>query len=150
MKKPPKTLRSKFKSIPQRFYDKMTMSLTGCWLWTGAVSTRGYAVFSYDRHGNVRHNYAHRWSYEYFIGPIPEGMTIDHAWERGCRTRVCVNPAHLELVTMKENILRGNGAAVRNHLALVARGGATDHDVTACIMCRWAALRDAYQQESAA
>jgi hypothetical protein len=54
--------------------------------------------------------YAHRWSYEHFVGPIPEGLHIDHL----CRVRRCVNPDHLEPVTPKENYLRGEGPTARN------------------------------------
>jgi hypothetical protein len=70
-----------------------------CWLWRGASfgKVRGY--------GSFYHNYAHRVAYTLARGPIPDGLTIDHL----CRTHRCVNPAHLEAVTSKENTLRGFG-----------------------------------------
>jgi hypothetical protein len=46
--------------------------------------------------------YAHRWAYEHFVGPIPEGLEIDH----GCFVHACVNPGHLEPVTHQENVRR--------------------------------------------
>lgn len=75
---------------------------TGCWLWLGP--SKGYG---YGGHGS---DYAHRVSYRLFKGPIPDGLTIDHL----CSQRSCVNPAHLEAVPMRTNLLRGNGAAGRN------------------------------------
>ncbi len=72
-----------------------------CWLWTGALNVPvplGYGQFSADR----RSRRAHRWSYEHFVGPIPEGLEIDHL----CRVRHCVNPSHLEPVTRSENMQR--------------------------------------------
>lgn len=78
--------------------------ISGCWLWTAAVSTTGYGVLGVN---GVR-QYAHRLSYEAHVGPIAEGLTIDHL----CRTRRCVNPEHLEPVTMAENIRR---AATKTH-----------------------------------
>lgn len=71
---------------------------SGCWVWTGAVTSSGYSSIGYDK--KVRS--AHRVSYEVHVGPIPDGYTIDHL----CRVKVCVNPAHLEAVTMQENIAR--------------------------------------------
>lgn len=53
---------------------------------------------------------AHRVSYETFVGPIPAGLTLDHL----CRNTLCINPAHLEPVTIKENVLRGDGPTARN------------------------------------
>jgi hypothetical protein len=74
-----------------------------CWVWTGSKNARsGYGVIKVGgRSGKLL--YVHRVSYETFIGPIPEGLHIDHVQERGCRFRLCINPAHLEAVTQAEN-----------------------------------------------
>jgi hypothetical protein len=72
---------------------------TGCWLWDGYISTTGYGSIKFQgRIGSV-----HRLSYESFVGPIPEGLQIDHL----CRVRACCNPEHLEPVTSRENTIRG-------------------------------------------
>lgn len=79
---------------------------SGCLIWLGAVSKKtGYGVLStgYKSEGTKRSSYAHRVSYEYFVGPIPDGLDLDHK----CRVRCCVNPDHLEPVTRADNILRG-------------------------------------------
>ena len=74
-----------------------------CWLWIGTTAGKGYGQFAYSNgSGRVREG-AHRIAYTLALGPIPDGMTIDHL----CRTHNCVNPAHLEAVTNRENILRG-------------------------------------------
>ena len=52
----------------------------------------------------------HRAIYEKFVGPIPDGLTIDHL----CRNRLCVNPAHLEPVTLAANVLRGESLPAKN------------------------------------
>lgn len=70
-----------------------------CWEWTASRNHLGYGQF---RAGEMTG--AHRWSYTAANGPIPEGLDIDHL----CRVRHCVNPAHLEAVTHRENMLRGN------------------------------------------
>ena len=71
----------------------------GCWLWTGHKYPRGYGQF----HSRRRVVYAHRFAYEYFVGPIPSGLVLDHL----CRNRACVNPQHLEPVSHTENVRRG-------------------------------------------
>jgi hypothetical protein len=76
-----------------------------CWPWSGGTST-GYGRLWVPGVGHVP---AHRISYEALRGPIPAGLVIDHL----CRNRACINPAHLEPVTLKENILRGEGMAAR-------------------------------------
>lgn len=83
----------------------------GCWEWTGPHIKGGYGQFRVPNgKGKQRGHLAHRWSYEHHIGPIPEGLTLDHL----CVNPPCVNPAHLEPVTQRENNLRGDGVAGRN------------------------------------
>lgn len=77
-----------------------------CWLWEGATIPAGYGHL----HLNGTNTFAHRLAYELANGPIPEGLTIDHL----CRVPACVNPSHLEAVTMRENVLRGKGPAAKN------------------------------------
>lgn len=85
-----------FERIEQKFIPEPN---SGCWLWTGALSTGGYGMI-----GNIGGSkYAHRILYEQQFGPIPKGLELDHL----CRVRCCVNPAHLEAVTRRENIMRG-------------------------------------------
>lgn len=81
-----------------------------CWLWTGYVRADGYAVRSVRADGRVGAKYVHRLAYEYFVGPIPEGLTLDHL----CRVRHCCNPEHLQPVTSAENTLRGDAATAWN------------------------------------
>lgn len=82
-----------------RFTPKVKISADGCWVWQAQISKKGYGRFF----ANPKMVQAHRWSYEYHIGNIPEGLQIDHK----CRNRACVNPAHLEPVTNLENCRRG-------------------------------------------
>lgn len=77
-----------------------------CWLWTGSVATNGYGrVRDSDREVQ-----AHRAVYQLLVGPIPDGLQVDHL----CRVRNCVNPAHLEAVTQRENIPRGCSEPAKN------------------------------------
>jgi hypothetical protein len=88
----------------QRFWDKVAKT-DGCWLWMACID-RGYGQFGID--GNVRR--AHRVAYELLVGPIPEGLVLDHL----CRNPACVNPAHLEPVTLGENVMRGETISAVN------------------------------------
>lgn len=80
---------------------------SGCWLWTAAVAGSGYGHIGNRPGGNKS---AHRAMYELLVGPIPDGLELDHL----CRVRICVNPAHLEPVTRYTNMLRGNTFTRRN------------------------------------
>jgi hypothetical protein len=74
---------------------------TGCWNWQLGKTGRGY--------GSLNNVMAHRLYYRKHKGPIPEGLTIDHL----CRNKVCVNPDHLEPVTLQENLRRRDVAMGR-------------------------------------
>lgn len=91
----------------KRFWSKVNYAgENGCWLWTGMPTTGGYGTFSFE--GNQQ--YAHRVAYKALIGVIPEDLQIDHL----CRVRLCVNPWHLDLVTSRENMRRGESPAALN------------------------------------
>lgn len=81
---------------------------SGCWIWMGAINRGGYGFFKLSR----KMKCAHRVAYEEFVAPIPKGFEIDHL----CRVRCCVNPAHLEPVSARENTLRGNTITRAHHL----------------------------------
>lgn len=90
--------------LPDRFKTKFTLAANGCWLWSACTTSAGYGQFTVGsrRDGSRAAVYAHRWAYEQMIGPIPEGLVLDHL----CRKPSCVNPQHLEAVTQRENMRR--------------------------------------------
>lgn len=86
-------------SAAERFDRKVAVAENGCWDWVGTLS-QGYGRFYVGARRTVM---AHRWSYERHVGPVPDGLVLDHL----CRNTRCVNPAHLEAVTQRVNTLRG-------------------------------------------
>jgi hypothetical protein len=99
-------------TLPPRIASKIDFA-GPCWLWTGQINHRwGYGYCWWE--GSKRR--AHRLIWTLLVGPIPDGMQLDHL----CRVRHCVNPDHLEVVTAKENLRRGPTvvstiAATRTH-----------------------------------
>lgn len=92
----------------RKFWSRIEKTDT-CWLWHGVCNPNGYAHFKYGPRGRQKMILVHRFAYELLVGEIPEGLTIDHL----CRNKTCVNPAHLEPVTGRENTQRWN--ALRTH-----------------------------------
>lgn len=103
----------------ERLSKKFTISDNGCWDWTGAFTNDGYgtAVVGYKQTS------AHRHLYQSIFGVLPKKLHLDHL----CRNRACVNPAHLEPVTRKTNILRGESPSAKNKVKLACKNG---HDFT--------------------
>lgn len=99
--------------LPAHFWTKVDKDgPNGCWLWTGSKGTGGYGMYAWTRNpGEKRFSRgAHRLAYMALVGEIPDGLDIDHL----CRVRHCVNPAHLEAVSTRTNLLRGNTFQAKN------------------------------------
>ncbi|ERG63489.1 hypothetical protein L332_03340 [Agrococcus pavilionensis RW1] len=129
--------------LPDSMPEKVAV-VGDCWLWQGAIQSRGYGSVTDGRGSSVL---AHRRAYEALVGPIPAGLTLDHVAARGCTSKRCVNPAHLEPVTAGENQRRGLRAkthCVHGHplsgANLVVRDRGT-HKERSCRICRAAASR---------
>lgn len=139
------TPRPRGRSIRERIIVKIRMT-DGHWLWQAAIDKpSGYGIITID--GVVKK--AHRVSYEEFVGPIPEGLHIDHV----CRVRACVNPLHLEPVTCLENVRRGQGNGSQTHCK---HGHLFDEANTyvyqgrrVCRTCRRIRVRDFYRRNKA-
>lgn len=90
----------------QRFYA-MEKPSEPCWIWPFKIDARGYGKVKYQ--GRARK--AHQVVYEHYVGPVPDGLELDHL----CRITDCVNPSHLEPVTHMENIRRRTAAKTHCH-----------------------------------
>ena len=93
-------------SSADRFWSKVCKT-ENCWHWVGTMQKDSPYGHFWHKGKLVR---PHRFSYELLVGTIPEKLTIDHL----CKNTLCVNPNHLEPVTIKENILRGDSFAAKN------------------------------------
>ncbi len=99
------------RSVKERLLRRVVVDeRTGCWLWQGGLDKYGYAQMTL----NGKSRRAHRVAYEEFVGPIPDGLEIDHVRARGCEHRRCIYFGHLEPVTGRENKLRGDTVNAKN------------------------------------
>lgn len=136
---------AKKRPIEDRFWEKVLhREGLGCWLWVAATSA-GYGVF-WVKSKNVL---AHRFSWELHNGTIPEGMTIDH---RVCRNKLCVNPGHMVVCSLKENVTQPDSWASKMMNAEFCKKGhirSTSTSLTTnggqyCLICRREASRKNY------
>lgn len=97
------------KATPEELFWARVEKTSTCWLWSGHVATNGYGRVKFNGISQP----AHRVAYELTKGAVPEGLELDHVKALGCESRACVNPAHLEPVTHRENTLRGNTITAR-------------------------------------
>lgn len=117
----------------------MPVTECGCWLWTGRVNACGYGTVSAYEGDKMVTRRAHRVVYEHEVGKIPDGLVLDHK----CRNPSCVNPAHLEPVTTKENTRRGLSGVLKTHCKHGHKLGgdnladwAAARGIRACRVCR--------------
>jgi hypothetical protein len=96
--------------IPHRYWEKVTELPNGCWQWDGHRSPGGYGQCKAKALTGQRVIVAHRMFYLVLVGPIPDGLQLDHL----CRHPSCVNPSHMEIVTARENTLRGTSMVAQN------------------------------------
>lgn len=102
-------------------FTRYVVTNTECWEWAGLLTSNGYGLWPDKSYGTRR---AHRIFYTTFVGPIPDGLVIDHL----CRNRMCVNPEHLEPVTARENVQRGYDAILAGRCQSQRHELATDAD----------------------
>jgi hypothetical protein len=91
--------------------SRHTVAADGCWVTTYALNaSTGYATISWQHEGRTRSTTVHRASFTHSNGPIPDGMVVDHM----CHNRLCVNPAHLRLLTLLQNNIRRNNSGAHD------------------------------------
>lgn len=115
----------------RRTFNNWHKDPSGCWIWTGRLNSGGYGQ--------------HRRVYERYKGLIPDGMTLDHL----CRNRACVNPAHLEPVSLSENLRRIRPDGCSNGHSWTEANTYIHNGHRMCRACRARAARDFRERQSA-
>jgi hypothetical protein len=139
----------KYRPVLERLVEKIRINdVTDCWEWTASKQAQGYAQISIKLlNGKHQPQLAHILTYEWLVGPVPDGMELDHL----CRVRHCVNPFHLEPVPHLDNVLRGaaptakwsltntckRGHPLRGDNVYIQKGG-----LRSCIICRKDRLKE--------
>lgn len=119
-KRPPKTGVYRDKPlipILDRLFAKVEKT-DSCWIWQGATA-KGYGVLGTGKRRVKEQRGAHVILYEHSVGPIPEGLELDHL----CRNRACVRPDHLEPVTHQENTRRGMAPSAISYRTNICQSG---------------------------
>jgi HNH endonuclease len=133
--------------LGERILESTRVTATGCWEWTRVKTPEGYgSIYVGSRvDGTRRIEKAHRVVYELAVGPIPDGLWLDHL----CGNRACCNPAHLEPVTARQNSHRSDSpAGINSRKTHCTRGHRYDEGNTrydkrgkrycrACLVLRW-------------
>lgn len=104
-----------FRPLMDKLMEKIEVDpSSGCWIWKGALNNNGYGILYIKLpDGRRAPRLAHRLMYAERIGPLTDGLVLDHL----CRVRNCANPEHLEQTTHRINILRGEGLAAKRAVA---------------------------------
>lgn len=110
------------KTAVERLHESYAVDVNGCWVWQRPLNWAGYGQMAFD---GQRHT-AHRAAYLLLVGPVPDGMDLDHL----CRNRACVNPDHMEPVTRSENLRRGESGGWRRQLTACPKGHPYDETNT--------------------
>lgn len=136
------------RTFRERLFSRLVIDPeTGCLNWTGPTNSNGYGWV--NTRGRIIG--AYRAMYELFVGPVPDGMELDHL----CRNPRCASPDHLEAVTHRENIRRSHGLfadrarqthCIHDHEFTVANTYWRSNGTRACRTCQ--AIRNARRAEA--